>query len=165
MDTRGRETQDTENTGLTLLPGGGRSGGLTGHGDRTGQDRRPPGRRPVLGAMAGQGTRVAMAERGARAAMAGQGTREAMADRGAWVSMVDPGTQEAMAERGEWEAMAGQGAREAMADWEARKCGLSAVLGKRGLSAVLGKRRTGNSFIISFCFLFSSTADIAWHVL
>ncbi len=35
--------------------------------------------------MAGQGTRAAMAERGARAAMAGQGTREAMADRGAWV--------------------------------------------------------------------------------
>ncbi len=41
---------------------------------------------PVLGAMAGQGTWAAMAERGAR------------------VARVDPGTQEAMAERGAWEA-------------------------------------------------------------
>ncbi len=40
-------------------------------------------------------------------AMAGQGTREAMADRGAWVAMVDPGTQEAMAERGAREASMG----------------------------------------------------------
>ncbi len=40
-------------------------------------------------------------------AMAGQGTREAMADRGAWVAKVDPGTQEAMAERGAWEASMG----------------------------------------------------------
>ncbi len=48
-------------------------------------------------------------------AMAGQGTRAAMADRGAWVAMVDPETQEAMAERGARAAMAGQGTREAMA--------------------------------------------------
>ncbi len=104
MGTRGGETQDTENTGLTVLPpsrdqpsglsgtsrtvhhptgrGGGRSGGLTGHGDRTGQ--KASRAVPVLGAMAGQGT------------------REAMAERGAWVAMVDPRTQEAMAERGAW---------------------------------------------------------------
>ncbi len=105
----------------------GRGGGCSGHGDRTGQDRTGQeacNLAPVLGVMAGQGTRVAMAEqgawaamaeRGARVAMVGQGTREAMVDRGAWVSMVDPGTQEAMAERGAWEAMAGQGTRGAMA--------------------------------------------------
>ncbi len=91
MDTRGRETQDTD---LTLLPppewytvhhptgrGGGRSGGLTGHGVRTGQEASRAA--PVLGAMAGQGTRVAMVERGAWAAMAERGAREAMAERGA----------------------------------------------------------------------------------
>ncbi len=78
---RGGKTQDTENTGLTLLPpsrtvrppstvhrtptgrGGGRSGGLKGHGDRTGQEASRAA--PVLEAMAGQGTRAAMAERGA----------------------------------------------------------------------------------------------------
>ncbi len=43
-------------------------------------------------------------------AMAGQGTRAAMAERGAWVAMVDPGTQEAMAERGAWVAMMDRGA-------------------------------------------------------
>ncbi len=59
MGTRGRETQNMGNTGLTLLPppercvppytiqrggGGGHSGGLKGHGDRTGQEasRAPP---------------------------------------------------------------------------------------------------------------------------
>ncbi len=91
-DTRG-ETQDTERHSLTLLPPPERcvshrtrgcSGGLKGHGDRTGQEASRAA--PVLGAMAGQGTRAAMADRGARAAMAGQGTREAMADRGAWVA-------------------------------------------------------------------------------
>ncbi len=86
MDTRGGETQDTD-----LTWGGGRSGGLTGHGDRTGQEASRAA--PVLGAMAGQGTRVAMAERGACAAMA---------ERGAWVARVDPGTQEAMADQGAW---------------------------------------------------------------
>ncbi len=91
MGTRGGETQDTERHSLTLL--------ITETGqDRTGQETSRAV--PVLGSMAGQGTRAAMAERGARAPMAGQGTREAMADRGAWVAMVDPGTQEAMAERG-----------------------------------------------------------------
>ncbi len=72
--------------------GRGRSGGLTGHGDRTGQEASRAA--PVLGAMAGQGT------------------QEAMAGQGAWVSMVDPGTQEAMAERGAWEAMTGQNMHE-----------------------------------------------------
>ncbi len=48
--------------------------------------------------------------------MAGQGTREAMADRGAWVAMVDPGTQEAMAERGARAAMVDPGTQEAMAE-------------------------------------------------
>ncbi len=132
MGTRGGETKDTERHSLTLLPppercvchpptvhhptgrGGGRSGGLKGHGDRIGQEASRVA--PVLGAMAGQGTRAAMAERGARAAMAGQGTREAMADRGAWVAMVDPGTQEAMAEQGAWEAMADREDWEAMVD-------------------------------------------------
>ncbi len=79
---RGGKTQDTENTGLTLLPppercvhhppytvhhptgrGGGRSGGLKGHRDRTGQEASRAA--PVLEAMAGQGTRAAMADRGA----------------------------------------------------------------------------------------------------
>ncbi len=117
MGTRGGETQDTENTGLTLLPPpercvpytiqrGGGVGALEASRDtETGQEASRAA--PVLGAMAGQGTRVAMVERGAWAAMA---------ERGAWVSMVDPGTQEAMAERGAWETMAGQGTREAMAD-------------------------------------------------
>ncbi len=103
MVTRGRETQDMGNTGLTLLPppercvphrkpsngegGGGRSGGLKGHGDRTGQEasRAVPVPEP-------------MAERGAR---------EAMADRVAWAAMADPGTREAMADQGTREAMAG----------------------------------------------------------
>ncbi len=85
--------------------GGGRPGGLTGHGDRTGQEASRAA--PVLGAMAGQGTRVAMAERGAWAAMAERGARVAMAGRGTREAMVDRGAQEAMAERRAWEAMAG----------------------------------------------------------
>ncbi len=126
--------------------GGGRSGGLKGHGDRTGQEasRAAPvpeamAERGARAAMAGQGTRGAMADprtqealagqgtRGAMAdprtqeALAGQGTREAMADRGAWVAMVDPGTQEALAGQGTREAMADRGAREAMADRGARE--------------------------------------------
>ncbi len=77
MGTRGRETQDMGNTGLTLLPPpewciphrtpsnreggvGRRSGGLKGHGDRTGQEASRAA--PVPGPTA---------ERGARAAMAG----------------------------------------------------------------------------------------------
>ncbi len=94
------ETQDTENTDLTLLPpperlrpahhptgrgGGGRSGGLKDTETGTGQEASRAAPVPE-----------AMAERGARAAMAGQGTRGAMAD---------PRTQE---------ALAGQGTREAM---------------------------------------------------
>ncbi len=63
---------------------------------------------PVLGAMAGQGTRETMADRGAWVAMVDPGTQEAMAEQGAWVARVDPGTQEAMVERGAWAAsMAG----------------------------------------------------------
>ncbi len=65
---------------------------------------------PIPGAMAGQGTRAAMAEQGAWVAMVDPGTQEAMAERGAWVAMVDPGTQEAMAERGAWVAMMDRGA-------------------------------------------------------
>ncbi len=76
--------------------GGGRSGGLKGHVDRTGQEASRAA--PVLGAMAGQGAREAMAEQGAREAMAEQGAREAMAEQGA---------REAMAEQGAWEAMVG----------------------------------------------------------
>ncbi len=71
---------------------------------------------PIPGAMAGQGTRAAMAERGAWVAMVDPGTQEAMAERGAWVAMVDPGTQEAMAERGAWVAMVDPGTQEAMAE-------------------------------------------------
>ncbi len=85
MGTRGGETRDMGNTGLTVLPlpngasrtvhhptgRGGRSGGLKGHGDRTGQEASRAA--PVLGAMAGQGTREAVAD---------PGTREAMADPG-----------------------------------------------------------------------------------
>ncbi len=103
MGTRGGEPQDTERPSLTLLPPpercvphrtpsngeGGRSGGLKGHGDRTGQEASRAA--PILGAMAGQGTRVAMAERGG------------------WEAMADPGTREAMAGQGTREAMAGQG--------------------------------------------------------
>ncbi len=75
MGTRGGETQDTERHSLTLLPppkrcvphrtpsngegGGGHSGGLKGHGDRIGQEASKAA--PVLGAMAGQETRAAMA--------------------------------------------------------------------------------------------------------
>ncbi len=72
-NTRHGETQsDITPPSRTLRPapytiqrggGGGRSGGLTGHGDRTGQEASRAA--PVLGAMAGQGTRAAMAERGA----------------------------------------------------------------------------------------------------
>ncbi len=76
--------------------GEGRSGGLKGHGDRTGQEASRAA--PVLGAMAGQGTREAMADPGTREAMAEQGAREAMAEQGA---------REAMAEQGAWEAMVG----------------------------------------------------------
>ncbi len=65
---------------------------------------------PIPGAMAGQGTRVAMAEWGAWVAMVDPGTQESMAERGAWVAMVDSGTQEAMAERGAWVAMMDRGA-------------------------------------------------------
>ncbi len=109
--------------------GGGRSGGLKGHGDRTGQEASRAA--PVPGAMAERGARAAMADPRTQEALAGQGTREAMADRGARVAMVDPGTQEAMADRRAWvamvdpgtqEALAGQGTRETMAErgaWEA----------------------------------------------
>ncbi len=94
--------------------GGGRSGGLTGHGDRTGQEASRAA--PVLGAMAGQGTREAMAERGAWEAMAERGTREAMADRGAREAMAGQGTREAMAGQGTQEAMAERGAWVSMVD-------------------------------------------------
>ncbi len=103
--------------------GGGRSGGLKGHGDRTGQEASraapvpgPTAEQGARAAMADPGTRVAMAEQGARAAMADpgtreamadQGTREAMADRGARAVMTDLGTREAMADRGAWVAMVG----------------------------------------------------------
>ncbi len=70
--------------------GGGRSGGLKGHGDRTGQEASRAA--PVLGAMAGQGTRGAMADPGTREAMAGQGTREAMAGQGTREAMAGQGT-------------------------------------------------------------------------
>ncbi len=114
MGTRGGETQDTENTGLTLLPPPERGVGAL----EASQDTETSRAAPVLGAMAGQWTREAMADRGAwvamvdprtQEAMAGQRTREAMADRGAWVSMVDPGTQEAMAEQGAWVAQVDPG--------------------------------------------------------
>ncbi len=91
----------------------------------TGQDRRPPGRRPIREPWRVRGLGWPMAERGARAAMAGprtqealvgQGTREAMADQGAWVAMVDPRTQEALAGQGTREAMADRGAWVAMVD-------------------------------------------------
>ncbi len=108
MGTRGGETRDMGNTGLTVLPpperciphrtpsnGEGEVGALEPLRDmETGQEASRAA--PVQGAMAGQGTRVAMAERGGREAMAGQGTREAMAGQG---------TREAMAEQGAWEAM------------------------------------------------------------
>ncbi len=109
MGTRGGETRDTGNTGLTVLPppercvrtpsngrGGGRSGGLKGHGDRTGQEASRAA--PVPGPTVEQGARAAMADRGTRAAMAEQGAREAMVDRGA---------RAAMADRGAWVAMVG----------------------------------------------------------
>ncbi len=95
MGTRGGETQNTERQSLTLLPPPERCvplpprvGALEALRDtETGQEASRAA--PVLGAMAGQGT------------------REAMADRGAWVAKVNPGTQEAMAERGAWEASMG----------------------------------------------------------
>ncbi len=93
--------------------GGGRSGGLKGHGDRTGQEASRAA--PVPGAMAERGARAAMADPGARVAMVDPGTQEAMADRRAWVAMVDPGTQEALAGQGTRETMAERGAWEAMA--------------------------------------------------
>ncbi len=77
----GRETKDTERHSLTLPPlpnvhhptGSecGRSGGLKGHGDRTGQEASRAA--AVLGAMAGQGTRAAMAERGGLGGHGGSG--------------------------------------------------------------------------------------------
>ncbi len=54
--------------------GGGRSGGLKGHGDRTGQEASRAA--PILGAMAERGGREAMADPGTQEAMAGQGTQE-----------------------------------------------------------------------------------------
>ncbi len=69
---------------------------------------------PILGAIAGQGTREPMAGQGTREAMAGQGTREAMAGQGAREAMAEQGAREAMAEQGAREAMADQGAWEAM---------------------------------------------------
>ncbi len=73
MGTRGGESQDMGNTGLTSLPppewcvphrthpterGGGRSGGLKGHGDRTGQEASRAA--PVPGPTAERGARVAI---------------------------------------------------------------------------------------------------------
>ncbi len=128
MDTRGGETRDKGNTGLTVLPppercvphrtpsngeGGGRSGGLKGHGDRTGQEASRAA--PILGAMAERGGREAMADLGTQETMAGQGTRETMVGQGTREAMAGPGTREAMAGQGTREAMAGQGTREAMA--------------------------------------------------
>ncbi len=94
MSTRGRETQDMGNTGLTLLPphrtpytiqrGGG--GALEAFVPG------PTAERGARAAMAGQGTRAAMADPGARAAMAEQGTRAAMADPGIRGAMVDQWT-------------------------------------------------------------------------
>ncbi len=55
---------------------------------------------PVPGPKLGQGTREAMAEKGAWAAIAGPGTREAMVEQGAWAVIADPGTREAMVEQG-----------------------------------------------------------------
>ncbi len=91
MGTRGGKTQDTlrETKSDTTPPsrthhptgrGGGRSGGLKGHGDRTGQEASRV--TPVPEPMAEREARAAMAEQGARAAMADPGTREVMADRG-----------------------------------------------------------------------------------
>ncbi len=120
MGTRGGETRDMGNTGLTvLLPpercvphripsngegGGGRSGGLKGHGDRTGPEasRAAPVPAPTV-------------EQGAREATADPGTREATADPGTREATADPGTREAMVGQGAWEAMADQEAWEAMA--------------------------------------------------
>ncbi len=95
MGTRGGETQNTERQSLTLLP--------------------PPERCVLLPPRVDALEALRDTETGQEAsraalvlgAMAGQGTREAMADRGAWVAKVDPGTQEAMAERGAWEASMG----------------------------------------------------------
>ncbi len=87
--------------------GGGRSGGLKGHGDRTRQEASRAA--PVPGPKA---------ERGARVAMAGQWAREAMVDQGIWGAMADPGTQAAMAEQEFLAAMADQGSQAAMVEQE-----------------------------------------------
>ncbi len=100
MGTRG-ETQDTERQSLTLLPPPERCVPHTiQRGGGVGALQEASSAAPVLGAMAGQGTQEAMADRGAWVAMVDPGTQEAMAERGARAAMVDPGTQEAMAERG-----------------------------------------------------------------
>ncbi len=99
--------------------GGGRSGGLKGHGDRTGQEASRAA--PILGAMAERGGREAMADPGTPETMAGQGAREAMAEQGAREAMAGQGAREAMAGQGAREAMAGQGAREAMVEQGARE--------------------------------------------
>ncbi len=113
MGTRGGETRDKGNTGLTVLPppercvphripsngeGGGRSGGLKGHGDRTGQEASRAA--PILGAMAERGGREAMEDPGTRETMAGQGAREAMAEQGAREAMAEQGARGAMTKIG-----------------------------------------------------------------
>ncbi len=95
---------------------------------------------PIPGAMAGQGTRAAMAERGAWVAMVDPGTQESMAERGAWVAMVDPGTQEAMAERGAWVAMMDRGAWVASMAGSPPKNFLGETLHLRGALRRCGRR-------------------------
>ncbi len=146
MVTRGRETQDMGNTGLTLLPPpytiqrGGRSGGLKGHGDRTGKEASRAA--PIPGPTAEQGARAAMADPGTREAMADPGARAAMAEQGARAAMVDPGTREAMADPGAW-AASSAGAllppQKKFLGENRGSIGHLGALGKRRLLGALGK--------------------------
>ncbi len=102
MGTRGRETQNMGNTGLTLLPPPERPAPYTGVGaleasrdTETGQEASRAA--PVPGPTADRGAWAAMADRGAWVATADRGAWVAMTDRGAWAAMADQGIQEAMA--------------------------------------------------------------------
>ncbi len=108
MGTRVGETRDMGNTALTVLPppercvphrtpSNGEGGGAleASRDTETGQDRRPPGRRPFRD------------PRRSRELGRPWPIREAMAVQSAWAAMADPGTPVAMADRGTPAAMAG----------------------------------------------------------
>ncbi len=105
--------------------GGGRSGGLKGHGDRTGQEASRAA--PILGAMAERGGREAMADPGTPGpcGVRGLGRPWRSGDSGGHGGSGDSGGHGGSGDsgghggvRGLGRAMAEQGAREAMAGQE-----------------------------------------------